>query len=371
VDIWNIDPNKIITENSTEEKVEEKTISTNSIYEMQSEKKKKFEIQEDETLLSKKIEITGLYDPVENGLTIDMWSNSNGVQILDLLNKIQGIKLSNDAKEILKISLLTNSYFPHQSISSAQFLKLKLDWLIKNGDFKLMEDYLIKNQDVDKNEKLIIFLVDEYLSRSELEKSCEIILNIKEAINNNYLSKFNIYCLINLNKNEEAQLRFDLLKEQGFEDNFFEKKFSHLIGYNENRDNIISEKTLLDFHLSHRTSSDFKFEAKINTSELIWKYLSSSNLLESIDFIDLEDQEKVFMIEKATHEKNYRENELFTLYERFMFNINQLLTIEESYKLLSNSEARALLYQGVLITKEVSEKIKLMKLLRETYEKDW
>jgi hypothetical protein len=53
-----------------------------------------------------------------------------------------------------------------------------------------------------------------------------------------------------------------------------------------------------------------------------------------------------------------------------MFNINQLLTIEESYKLLFNSEARALLYQGVLITKEVSEKIKLMKLLKDSFEKD-
>jgi hypothetical protein len=103
---------------------------------------------------------------------------------------------------------------------------------------------------------------------------------------------------------------------------------------------------------------------------LIWRYLSSSNLLENIDFIDLEDQEKVFMIEKATHEKNYQESELFALYERFMFNINQLLTIEESYKLLFNSEARALLYQGVLITKEVSEKIKLMKLLKDSFEKD-
>ena len=72
---------------------------------MQSEKKKKFEIQEDETLLSKKIEITGLYDPVENGLTIDMWSNSNGVQILNVLNKIQKIKLSNDAKELSLIHI--------------------------------------------------------------------------------------------------------------------------------------------------------------------------------------------------------------------------------------------------------------------------
>ena len=39
VDIWDIDSKKIIIENSTEEK----TISTNSVYDMQSEKKKKFE----------------------------------------------------------------------------------------------------------------------------------------------------------------------------------------------------------------------------------------------------------------------------------------------------------------------------------------
>ena len=200
-DIWNIEPKEIITENSTEEKI----ISTNSIYEMQSEKKKEFEIQEDETLLSKKIEIAGLYDPQENGLTIDMWSNSDGEQILNLLNKIQSIELSNDAKEILKISLLTNSYFPQKNLSNEKFLKLKLDWLIKNGDFKLMEEYLIKNQNLNKNEKLVIFMVDEYLSRSELEKSCEIFSKIKEVIDNNYLSKFNIYCLINENRKEEAQ----------------------------------------------------------------------------------------------------------------------------------------------------------------------
>jgi len=277
VDIWNIDPKKIITENSTEEK----TISTSSIYEMQSEKKKKFEIQEDETLLSKKIEISGLYDPVENGLTIDMWSNSNGVQILDLLNKIQSIKLSNDAKEILKISLLTNSYFPKQNISNEQFLELKLDWLIKNGDFKLMEDYLMKNPNVDKNEKLIIFLVDEYLSRSELEKSCDVFSKINEFINDDYLAKFNIYCLINANRKEEAQLQLDIIKELGFDDNFFNKKFNYLMGYNEEIDQEISEKSILDFHLSHKTNPNFKFEPNKSTSKSIWRYLSTSNLLES------------------------------------------------------------------------------------------
>ena len=68
-------------------KNEEKIISTNTIYEMQSQKQNELEVQQDETLLSKKINVTGLYDPEENGLTIDMWSNSNGEQILNLFKQ--------------------------------------------------------------------------------------------------------------------------------------------------------------------------------------------------------------------------------------------------------------------------------------------
>ena len=337
---------------------------------MQSEKNNEFEIQEDETLFSKKIEIAGLYDPAENGLTIDMWSNSNGEQILNLLNKIQAIKLSNDAKEILNISLLTNSYFPQQNISNEKFLELKLDWLIKNGDFQLMEDYLIKNQSINRNEKLVIFMVDEYLSRSELEKSCELFTKIQEVINNSYLSKFNIYCLINSNRKEEAQLQFDIKKELGFKEDFFEKKFSYLMGYNEEIDQTISEKSILEFHLSHRTNPEFKFEPNESTAKSIWRYLSTSNLLESIEDIDLEDQKKIFTIEKATHERNYNEKELYDLYKRFQFNINQLLTVKQSYKLLSNVEARALVYQGILITNEIEAKIELTKILKDLFIKD-
>ncbi len=371
VDIWNIEKTKITTENSTEENnIQDENISKNSIYEMQSKKKKEFKIQEDEALFSKKIEIAGLYDPSENGLTIDMWSNSDGKQILKLFNKIKEIKLSNDAKEILNILLLTNSYFPQENISNEQFLKLKLDWLIANGDFKLMENYLIKNESVKKNEQLIIFMVDEYLSRAELEKSCEVFSKIKEPINNNYLSKFNIYCLINNDKKEEAQLQFDIKKELGFKDDFFEKKFNYLMKYNEEINREISEKTILDFHLSHATNEEFKFEPNESTRKIIWRYLSSSNLLEGIENIDLEDQNKIFSIEKATHERNYSEKELFDLYKRFQFNINQLLTVKESHKLLSNVEARALVYQGILITNENQTKIELTKILKDLFTKD-
>ena len=217
---------------------------------------------------------------------------------------------------------------------------------------------------------MVRYYIDYYLSRSNLAKSCDIFNNINFIIKDEYILKFKIYCLINSEKNEEAQLLFDLLKETDFVDNFYEKKFNYLMGYEENVDRIISEKTLLDFHLSHITNPDFKFEPKIDTHKLIWKYLSSSNLLESVDVIDLENKDRIITIEKATHEKNYKEEELFVLYERFVFNINQLLNVKETYKILSNSEGRALLYQRILLTDETEKKIELIKLLKDSFEQD-
>jgi len=369
VDIWNLEkqPNQ---DNSKNEIIENENLLPSTIFNIQNKIKKEVSVDEEENFLLKNINIAGIYDPSDNDLSIDMWEDSNGIEILKVAEKIKKIHLSNDATEILNIALLTNSYFPKQNISKEQFLKLQSDWLIKQQNFDLIETYINKNKNLENGENLIKYYLNYYLSRANLNKACNIFDKIFFDINDDYILKFNIYCLINLDKKEEAQLLFDLLKEQGFEDEFFEKKFAYLIGYDDNLDNKISEKTLLNFHLSHRTNLDFKFEPKINTSELIWKYLSSSNLLEDVDFIDLEDQDKIFTIEKATQEKNYQESELFSLYERFMFNINQLLTVEESHKLLPSSEARALLYQGVLITKETPEKIKLIKLLKDSFEKD-
>ena len=369
VDIWNLEkqPNQ---DNSKNEIIENENLLPSTIFNIENKIKKEVSVDEEENFLLKNINIAGIYDPSDNDLSIDMWEDSNGIEILKVAEKIKKIHLSNDATEILNIALLTNSYFPKQNISKEQFLKLQSDWLIKQQNFDLIETYINKNKNLENGENLIKYYLNYYLSRANLNKACNIFDKIFFDINDDYILKFNIYYLINLDKKEEAQLLFDLLKEQGFEDEFFEKKFAYLIGYDDNLDNKISEKTLLNFHLSHRTNLDFKFEPKINTSELIWKYLSSSNLLEDVDFIDLEDQDKIFTIEKATREKNYQESELFSLYERFMFNINQLLTVEESHKLLPSSEARALLYQGVLITKETPEKIKLIKLLKDSFEKD-
>ena len=193
---------------------------------------------------------------------------------------------------------------------------------------------------------------------------------IKESIEDNYLSKFNIYCLINNNKKEEAQLLLDLKKELGFEEKFYENKINFLMGYTNQPDEDISEKTILDFHLSHRTNPQFKFEPKDSTSKQIWKYLSTSNLLDSIKDIEITDIDKISSIEKATHEKHYAEKELFELYKRFQFNINQLLNIKESTKVLSAIESRALIYQGILITTEIENKLLLINALKNSFIND-
>ena len=70
-----------------------------------------------------------MYDPAENGLDINMWSKSNGDQILNIFKRINKINLSKDASEILDILLLTNAHYPEMNISKDQFLELKSNWL--------------------------------------------------------------------------------------------------------------------------------------------------------------------------------------------------------------------------------------------------
>ena len=140
VDIWNIEEKKNTEDIDSTENNEEKNTGQNSIYKMQSKKDGELNIEEDQTLISKEIKIIGLYDPAENGLNINMWSKSNGDQILNIFKRINKMNLSKDASEILDILLLTNAYYPEINISKNQFLELKSNWLIKNSNFDLIEN---------------------------------------------------------------------------------------------------------------------------------------------------------------------------------------------------------------------------------------
>jgi len=373
VDIWNIDKKKI--EENSKNKVEVSASNTNQtvnsvdVFNTQLKNNNNL-IEVDSSLVSKDIKLIGLYDPEDYGLKIDMWLNSNGDQLKYLFSNLAKIDLSDDAANLMNIILLTNSYSPTKNINKKDFLKIRSDWLIKHDNLELIEEYLVKNEILNLHPELSRYLVDKYLSNSELNKACDIFRKNPEPIQNEYLSKFNIYCLINDGKKEEAQLFFDLKKELGFNEKYFENKLNYLFGFINTVDKSVSENSILEFHLAHKTDPEFSFEPNENTNPLIWKYLSTSNLLYQINEIDLDQLDKIKLIEYATHNGNYDEDELFEIYKRFQFNINQFLNIDDSFKTLTNIESRALLYQRILLESDVNKKIELIKILKEKFIKD-
>ena len=362
VDIWNIEKKNI----SNKVKVENNdSINTKIIQGV------KIDQQLENVIVNKELDaslinLIGLYDPAENGLDIDMWSNSDGDEIKSILKKINSQKLSNFSEKILDITLLTNSYLPKNNISAKEFLDLKFEYLIKKKDFDLIKRFLIKNPSLKNSDKLVRFYAEYYLSNSKIDKSCEIFNNIS-LISDNYLTNFKIYCLINQNKKEEAQLLFDLNSEMETLDDFFVKKFNILMGYEKNEESL-SEKNILYFHLSHKTNKKFIYEPNINTPKFIWTYLSTSNLLKGAELVDLENSKQVKLVEKVTNDEIYNEKELLNLYKRFQFDINQLINVNDVYKILPDYQGRALLYQRLLLTVDTEQKLDLSKKLKESFD---
>jgi len=323
----------------------------------------------EEGKIANKRKIVGLYDPEENGFALEMWSNTDPNKIFELSKRISKMALSADAEKIYTKLLLTNSYSPIDEIDEKVFLDIKSDWLMRFKDINLIKEYLKKNIEIEPNQQLTKFVLDELFSVNEYRQACEFLEKLNTNFNDSYLTKFSIYCLIYLKKNEQASLRYDLEKELGYDDPFFEKKFQYLQGYISDSPET-SEKDLLNLHISFETNKKFKYLPNNKTPKLYWKYLSSNNLLESINNIDIEDEKQISLLEKATHQGNYEELDLLNLYKRFQFSVDQLLNIEEEIIRISKIQSRALLYQGILLNTEPNTVVKLSKLLKESFEDD-
>ena len=375
VDIWNID--KTTTENNIDQNTKENIATEEikedaiSVYNLNSQNS---DINRNQVLLENNLDdevsLYGLYDPDVNNLSLQMWNESNGIEIKKIFDKILSLNLSEDAMDILEIALMTNSTPPVKNISSEDFYNFQKQFLIKKNDLNLIKLFIEKNPNFLFKDELINYYANYYIAEANIEKSCEIFDMIEDVtINDQYALKIKIYCLVNSNKIEEALLIYELKKEMGLEDNFFESKIFKLIGI-ENESDQVSDKNLLEFHLSHRAIENFEYLPNENTSKDVWKYLQSANLLEDVENIDLDDIEKINLIEKAAHEGNYKEVDLFSLYTRYQFNFNQLLSAKENYKTLGKPNQRALIYQKMLLTVEPNEKLYLARLLKNLFEAD-
>ena len=322
---------------------------------------------DEDNLEKQKKSVIGIFDPEENNFNLNMWSNTDGDEIKKILNRIKKLKLSKISEDLLFQVLFTNAYPTKNNLNSDEFLKIKIDWLINKKRIKDLEILLKNNPEVGKNSKAIKFLINEYLSLANVKSACEKINFIDSKIENNYLEKFSIYCLINNDRKDEAQLVFDLLLERGFKDKFYEDKINYLLGIKNETNQKIIDNNLLNFYLSYITSENFKYEPTDKTDPYIWKYLSSANLIEVNNF---ENENVIITYEEAAAQNTFDKDEIFNIYLKINFNFNQLSNSEEIHKNLPNYKARALIYQSLLLSDNIERKISLAFLLKDLFNKD-
>ena len=311
--------------------------------------------------------IIGLFDPKDNNFDIGMWLDTDGSDIKSIFKRIDKLQLSEFSEDLLFKVLFTNAYPPKKNMTSAEFLKIKIDWLIKHRRLQDLENLLLTNPAAGKEPSAIKFLINERLSNAEIKSACEKVSAIDKNVQNNYLEKFKIYCLINTDREDEAQLLFELLKERGFKDDFFEDKINYLLGFKEKTNQKIVDNNLFNFYLYQITAEDFNYQPNEKTDKYIWRYLSSSNLIQINDF---EDDKVILTYEKAAEEDSFKSEEIFNIYKQILFNVNQLINADEVYKNLPNYKARALIYQSILLSDNVEKKLNLIFLLKGLFEED-
>jgi len=361
-DIWKKKENQ--KEKSEESNKQDITIESPIL----SENINKIVVKIDENKIKDENEsIIGIFDPEENNFNLNMWSNTDGAEIKNVLNRINKLKLSKLSENLLFKVLFTNAYPPKKNLDSEEFLKIKIDWLINKSRIEDLEILLKNNPEAGKNSKAIKFLINEYLSLADVKSACEKINFIDPRVQNNYLEKFTIYCLINNDQKEEAQLVFDLLLEGGLKDKFYEDKINYLLGVKDKTDQKILDNNLLNFYLSSITSKNFKYEPSDITDPYIWRYLTSANLIEINKF---EDENIILTYEQAAAQDTFDKDEIFNIYLKINFNFNQLSNPQEIYKNLPNYKARALIYQSVLLSHNIERKINLAFLLKDLFVKD-
>ncbi len=367
IDIWsNQDkkPKKSVIQDSSEDSNNQK-LNIDSFKSIEQTQK----IEIENSLLNQNDEdekIFGIYDPEDNDLDLNMWSTTQAEDVKASLKRIEKIKLSNTANEILGRILLSFSY-PPKGMSDEEFADLKVNWLIKNKRSGLIENFLKQNEEFKSKSKAVQYLVDENIANANIKEGCEKIKFIDKKIKDAYLEKFKIYCLVFNDKKSEAQLLLDLLREQKQSDKFYDDKINFLLGLTDKTIKKVNQKNLLNFYLSSITAKNFKFVPDKNTKEEIWKYLDASNM---IQLDDSSDKKRLSELELAANEGQIEKEKIFKIYEQIPFTLKDLVNAKKTYQNLSNNDARPLIYQKFLLSEDSDTKMEYLFLLEEMFKKD-
>jgi hypothetical protein len=364
VDIWkkeNLDKKKKTT------KVKNTTLGqSKSKININSERQQEIKIKSNDLGINQDA-VYGIFDPEVNNLTIDMWVNSEGTRVKDTIDRINKMNLSSFAEEIFINTLFTISRPPSLNMTDKEFINYKLDWLIQNNKDDFIANFLNKNNEFPNKKRLVKYLVDENISEANLKEACQNIKLISKDVKDTYLDQFKIICLIKNKKKDEAQLILDLLREQKLSNKFFDKKIDYLLGLTNKPDKKIDDTSLLNFYLSSITIPNFKYTPNKKTDKKIWKYLTAANLFK---INELQNKDQIKELEIAANNNSLSKSYIFEIYKNIKFNFNDFLNTDEVYLQLDPINARALVYQKVLLSDNVEIKLKYLFLLNDLFKKD-
>ena len=251
-------------------------------------------------------------------------------------------------------------------MDNKDFVNLRINWLIENDRSDLIENFLKQNNEFDNKSKAVQYLVNQKISQANIKEGCENISFIDSSIKDSYLEKFKIYCLVFNNKNSQAQLLLDLLREQKQSDKFFDDKINYLLGISDKTSNKINEKNLLNFYLSSITVKDFKYTPSKKTKKEIWRYLNAANL---IKLDDVKNKQKLKELEIAANQGQVDPELIFSFYKQIEFNLNTLVNAKNLFQTLDETDARSLIYQKYLLSEEEKTKINYLFLLEDLFKK--
>ena len=363
IDIWN-------KENKENSNSNQNTNSTNINETPQiiftTQTNNNIEIENKISKASQDIKIFGIYDPAENDFDLNMWSSTEAEDIRSSIKRINKINLSNTATKLFENTILSFAY-PPKGMDEKEFVNLKIDWLIENKKIDLIEKFLKQNNTFPNKKKLIQYLVDNNIAEANIKEGCKKINFLDKNVKDSYLEKFKIYCLVLNKKKNEAQLQLDILREENQSDNFFDDKINFLLGVTSKTSKKIKEDNLLNFYLSSVTIENFIYEPKKNTPKIIWEYLNAANL---IKLDDARDKEKIKNLEIAANKDQFDKQKIFDIYSNITFDLNSLIKAEDIHRTFDNIDARALIYQRYLLSDNEENKIKLLFLLKDLFQKD-
>ena len=95
-----------------------------------------------------------------------------------------------------------------------------------------------------------------------------------------------------------------------------------------------------------------------------------SNSLNLISIDKIEDPKIINNYEIAAQNDTFEKNKIFEIYLSIPFSISQLINAETAYMSLNGYESRALIYQKILLSDNVENKLELLFLLQNLFNKD-